>query len=208
VQISVRPRLERISGRAVLLASLACVLSAGTAQASCPKWPTSQPFSQFGDDAFYELAPQGGFEDGSDGWDLDRAEVADGNEAYYAGAESDSASLVLGPRGVAVSPALCVDARKPTWRLFARKLNRPKGQLRVEMLFTDPSGRPKVAQAGVLSSKKGEYSGWRPTPDLMLGRGLPLSQSPTGTMTIRLRFTADKAGDWAVDDIYLDPYRS
>jgi hypothetical protein len=201
-------RLKWMCGRAVVLAGLVCLTGAGAADASCPTLPTSLPFAGFGDSAPYELAPQGGFETGVDGWDLDRADLIVGNESYFAGSDADSGSLRLSAKGVAVSPPLCVDVRRPTWRLFARKLTRNKGQLKFEMLFTDSDGNTKVAQAGRVSNGRGEYSDWSPTPQLVLGRGLPLSSSPTGTMSIRLRFSADKAGDWAVDDIYLDPYRS
>jgi hypothetical protein len=204
VHISVRLRLKR----SVPLAIATCLVSAAAAQASCPTLPTSEPFAPFGDTSPYELAPGGSFEDGAAGWALDGADLMSGNESYFVGAPSDGGSLRLGAQAVALSPALCVDESRPTWRLFATKLTGAKGQLRVDMVFTDSSGRTKVAPAGKLSSGKGEYGDWQPTPVLKLGRGLPLSKSPGGTMSIRLRFTADRGGAWAVDDIYLDPYRS
>ena len=205
--LNVRPRLTRTWGGAAV-ATVLCLATASAAQAACPTSPTQQPFAQFGDDLEYELAPQGSFETGSAGWDLDGARVTPENEGYFVGAATDSGSLSLSAQGVALSPPLCVDARYPMWRLFARKLDGAKGQLKVEMLYTDSSGKPKLATAGKLSNGHGEYAAWRPTPALKLARGLPLSKSPTGTMSIRLRFTADEAGDWALDDIYLDPYRS
>jgi hypothetical protein len=208
VQISVRRRLSRKWGRAGVVAGVVCLVTAGAAEASCPTAETSQPFARFGDTAPYELAPQGGFETGTVGWELSGAAVTDGNESYFVGSAGDSKSLRLGSEGVATSTALCVDERYPTWRVFARKLTGAKGQLKVEMVFTDSSGKTRVAPAGKLSNGKGEYANWRPSPILKLARGLPLSKSATGMMSIRLRFTADKAGEWAVDDIYLDPYRS
>lgn len=191
-----------------LFTTVVCLVTAGAAHASCPASATLQPFTAFQDGAAYELAPGGSFENGTDGWDLDRARVTPGNERYFVSGTSDASSLRLDAGGVALSPSLCVDSSYPMWRLFAQKPDGGKGQLKVEMLFTDASGKTKVAPAGKLSNGHGEYAAWRPTPALKLGRGLPLSKSPTGTMSIRLRFTADKAGDWAIDDIYLDPYRS
>jgi hypothetical protein len=191
---SVRPRLKRAFAHACGLAGLLCLANAGVALASCPVAPISQPFASYGDTANYELAPQGAFDGDIGGWDL-------------AGAEQDSGSLWVGAKGVAVSTALCVDAQRPTWRLFAKRLGRGKAQLRFDMLFVDASGRTKVVQAGRISSGRGEYDDWQPTPVLELGRALPLSKSPTGTLSVRLRFTAEK-GAWAIDDVYLDPYRS
>jgi hypothetical protein len=207
MQHGIRTRLTRTLRRAGALAALACLAGAGAAQADCPGSQTSQPFSQFGDLADYELAPQGSFENGADGWDLSGADTAAGNEDYFVGSPSDATSLQVHPGGVAVSSSLCVDARYPMWRLFAKGPAR-KGELKIEMLYTDPSGKTKVAPAAKLANGKGEYADWRPTQQLKLARALPVSKSPTGTLSIRLRFTADKAGDWAVDDIYLDPYRS
>jgi len=208
VGLDVPARRSRMWGGVGLVATVICMASAGAAQAACPVSPTLQPFAQFGDDAPYELLSQGSFETGSDEWQLDDAYVATGNESYSVGSADDESSLRLSARGVALSPSLCVDASYPTWRLFATKVDGSRGQVKVDMLYTDASGRTRAASAGKLSNRHGEYSTWRPTPVLALGRGLPLSQSPTGMLSIRLRFTADRAGSWALDDIYLDPYRS
>jgi hypothetical protein len=194
MHFTVRRRLKRSLAHAGGLAGLLVMANAGIAQASCPAAPISQPFAAYGDMAPYELAPQGAFDGDIDGWDL-------------AGADLDDGALRVNAKGAAASSAVCVDAKRPTWRLFVRRLGRGKAQLRFDMLFVDESGRTRVVQAGRISSGKGDYDDWQPTPVLELGRGLPLSKSPTGTLSVRLRFTAEK-GAWAIDDVYIDPYRS
>jgi hypothetical protein len=33
----------------------------------------------------------------------------------------------------------------------------------------------------------------------------PISTSRDGTMSVQIRLTADKGGEWLADDIYIDP---
>jgi hypothetical protein len=120
---------------------------------------------------------------------------------------SDVASLRVRAGGVAVSPAFCVSGAYPTLRLLGRKLD-PKttGQLKAEILYRTADGGTKVSLAGMLAhGAKENFSGWKPSNVLKLGTALPLS-SLGGSTTVQLRVSADKGGDWLIDDVYADPY--
>ena len=56
--------------RLALATVAACFTITGAAQAACPATPLSQPFKQFGDSAYYTLAPGAGFESGMAAWTL------------------------------------------------------------------------------------------------------------------------------------------
>ena len=56
---------------------------------------------------------------------------------------------------------------------------------------------------GALSSDT--YKSWQPSPAMPLANTLPLNGS---TLNVRLAFDAeDTGGAWAIDDVYVDPYR-
>ena len=102
-------------------AALISLLVPVAARAACPTQPTSQTFLQFGDSADYFLAPNGGLESGSTGWQLSKAAVVTGNESFYVGSTSDSRSLAISRGGTAVSPSFCVGAEHPTFRFFVQQ---------------------------------------------------------------------------------------
>jgi hypothetical protein len=194
-------------GRVVLATALATLATGGVAQAACPTATVTQPFTAWKDAANYTLVPGGGFEAGMAAWTLNTNKVVAGNESYFVRSKTDTASLQVKANGVAVSPTFCVSGDYPTLRLFGRKLD-PKitGQLKVEILYRTADGGTKVSLAGMLAhGSKEDYSSWRPSNILKLGTALPLS-SLGGSATVQLRVTADKGGDWLIDDVYADPY--
>jgi hypothetical protein len=189
--------LRRIVALTALL-----VVAAPAAAHACTQPPTTQPFAQFGDTAPYWLAPGGGFESGTAPWTLTNAGVTGGNEKFFANAQSDSSSLAIQPGGVAVSPAFCVDQNTPTLRLFAKKAG--AGTLTVELLFTTADGRSGARWAGVV----GPTSSWAPSPVIDLANAMPSGQMSKGDLSVQLRLTASQdAGAWAIDDVFIDPYR-
>jgi hypothetical protein len=198
------PRRIPRAARLALATAIACFGATGVAQAACPNGPVSQPFTQFGDSAYYSLVPDGGFEGGGVGWTPSGNLVSE-NESFFAGGTSDAYSLQATAKASAVSPAFCVDEDMPSLRLFARKLNPAKnGRLKVEILYNDSSGNPKAAVAGSLANgAKMEYASWQPSGLLKLNTALPMSKR--GTATVQVRITADTGGDWLVDDVYADP---
>jgi hypothetical protein len=150
----------------------------------------SQPFAAWGDSASYELAPGGDFE--FPGWGLGgRAALAAGSEPFAATGSLGTQSLSLPAGADATSPSLCLDAGKPTLRLFTSG----GGLLAVEI------------QTGVVTAPVGVVaasSTWAPSPILLTGSSLlgPLSG---GTVQARIRVSA-LTGRPRVDDVFVDPW--
>ena len=116
-------------------ALLALAVFAGSAQA-CSYSGAEQVFSPWGDQRNYVLAPDGGFEAGGSGWQLNRgAAVVDGNESYYLNDAGDSKSLSLPAGSSAVSPPVCMAIDTPFFRLVARNSGDPSSRLRVEAVY-------------------------------------------------------------------------
>jgi hypothetical protein len=185
---------------AVLASAAAATLAPSIAAASCASSPTSTPFAQFGDMAQYSLAPGGSFESGTTGWSLYGAAVANGNESYDV---AGTHSLALQAGGRAVSPWVCIGSEYPTWRFFARRSSGSStSTLYVGLRWVNVLGLGVESGAGYLQS--GEA--WSPSPVMKLGNSLPL-WLPGSTLAVQLVFQASGGGSWAVDDVYIDPYR-
>jgi hypothetical protein len=174
---------------------------AASADSTCPSPPSSNVFSQFGDDASYSLVPGGDFEGDTSGWSLDNASVVQGNEPWNIGSPSDSQSLSIGAGGTAVSPSFCVSNQFPMWRFFAQSAGHAWGAsgLSVSLQWTDDQGNS--GQTRIASLRGGIYRSWSPTRPLVLGEGM----DDNTTLSARLVFQADKTS-WSIDDIYIDPY--
>ncbi len=171
------------------------------ASAACPSSPTSTPFKQFGDSASYSLVQGGSFESGAPGWSLANSSVVAGNEAYRVAGGSHS--LAIQPTGVAVSPAFCVSTAYPSFRFFARQTSGSWGVLNVILRWTDSSGT--THDTTVASLQTG--TSWAVSPVLQLATTLPLWQA-SSTLSARLVFKPEPyGGAWAIDDVYIDPYR-
>jgi hypothetical protein len=197
------PRRIPRAARLALATTITCFAATGVAQAACPNATVSQPFTQFGDSAYYTLVPGGDFEGGATGWSP--SSVASENESFFVGSSSDANSLVAPAKASVVSAEFCVDENMPTLRLFARKLTPAKsGHLKVEILYKDTSGNAKVASAGTLANGgRMEYGAWEPSDLLKLSTVIPTTKR--GTATVQVRLTADTGGDWLVDDVYAGP---
>ena len=199
---AIRPAALRRSLCSLLGAALlACMIPA---VADACTLPTGGPavFSAFGDHANYSLAPNGSFETGAGGWSLTRSSVVSGNESFFIHSKGDSHSLSISAAGSAVSPPICVGITTPTFRFVARRTSGSWAQMNVNLLWTDSSGTTHTTTAG---SVNGDTS-WAVTPVMSLGATLPLWQ-PGSTLSVRLQFLpAQYGGDWAIDDVYIDPY--
>jgi hypothetical protein len=181
-----------VAGVAALAAS-AAPASAGLGLA-CPS-TTGQPFVQWGDNANYAYAPNGGFESGATGWTLSGGTVVIGNEPFYLHSTSDRSSLSLPSGASATSPPMCISLFSGKMRFVARGTAGSK--VKVQILYQ-----------GVVSSLLGILDGgtytvgtaWSPSPQVaMLGGELPLL-----TSSVSFRFTAI-GGTVSIDDVYLDP---
>lgn len=190
---------------AALLATalLAMAVFAGSAHA-CSYSGAEKVFSPWEDSRNYVLAPDGGFEAGGSGWQLNRgAAVVQGNESYYLNDAADSESLSLPAGSSAVSPPVCMSIDTPSFRLVARNSGDPSARLRVEATYT-LLGLVRTKTAGTIQSG----STWAPTQSV--STVLTLS-TIVGTLTpsaIEIRLTPlDAGGNWQVDDVYIDPFR-
>jgi hypothetical protein len=196
-----RPRGLR-TGITALLSAVAVFVVPAAAQASCPSSPTTKAFQAFGDSNDYSLAPNGGFESGAGGWSLSGARVAAGNESWSVRAPSDSRSLAIDAGGMAVSPTVCVDLKRPTFRFFARRTSGSWGVLAVKVRWQDRSGNTNETVVGSI----GAGTSWQATDSLNLARALPLWNDEQD-YSVQLIFDPENyGGSWAIDDVYVDPY--
>jgi hypothetical protein len=196
--------------RNIAVASLSALLLIGAAPAAantategaaCGSTATSHPFKQFGDNAAYSLVQGGSFESGAPGWSLSNAKVVGGNESYNVAGGSHS--LAIQPTGVAVSPAFCVSIEDQSFRLFARRTSGSWGVLNVILRWTDSSQTSHDTTVASLQSG----TSWAVSPILQLATTLPLWQAGS-TLSARLVFKPEQyGGAWAIDDVYIDPYR-
>jgi hypothetical protein len=229
---TIRPPRRRAV--AVALASAVCLLSttAWTATASADEVLATTPagidilstqdtaqtctapqvisaFASLGDPRDYVLAPGGDFEQKSlDGWQVTKDTQQDGDKSNLVIAQAqrddNKHSLRIRANGSAVSPAMCVDLHYPTLRFMA-KPEQAKGELKVQVAYPD-SDNPVFQDAGTIVAGK---KAWSATADLPVyperGGAAP------GMRRVALRFVsvagATGAGDWKIDDLYVDPKR-
>jgi hypothetical protein len=206
--------LKRRLGLAAITAmamtgALAAPASAGilTASASdCGDETLTQPFAQFGDNANYKAVPNGSFENGTGGWTLaGRAKVVAGNEPWKVGGSNHAKSLVLPAGSTAISPVSCVGLAEPTLRFFAKK-NRAAllgvSTLAVSVYVKTSLGLVVPVPVGVVLGN----GQWKPTPPMLIVANL-LPLLPGDRTPVAFQFTP-VLGDWQIDDLYVDPYRS
>jgi hypothetical protein len=168
----------------------------------CNSADISQPFTRWGDNASYFLAPGGDFENGTAGWGLTGgARLVADNEPWKVSGDGDGA-LQLPAGATVTTPTVCVGLDHPTIRLFAKRT----------------SGLPLLASL-VVSAEVETSLGLKltvPVSAVLLNNG---SWSQTGRMLIvanllpllpgeltpiRLKFTS-LLGTFRIDDVYVDP---
>lgn len=177
------------------------IASDTTPSTGCPEVATVQPFSPWQDSADYFLAPDGGFEAGAAGWDLQGgAAAAEGNEPWQVGGPADHMSLGLPAGGSATSSAVCVGIEHRTMRFFARGTG--AGALQVEAVYAKRTDKEKSVQLGTIVAG----GAWSPSPVLPLNVN-ELAPDYDNALPVSLRFTARGEGTWQIDDVYVDPFR-
>lgn len=178
---------------ATAIATLALAVTATPASAAvltdCDSPASSPAFAQFYDNADYFLAPDGGFENGADGWSLNGAAVTAGNESFNLSGAGDS-SLGLPAGSSATSPSVCVGLEHPTFRYVFRKTSGgPLAALRVSAVLPGGVSLPVGTVTG--------SSSWTPSPVTLIAANLVAD-------SVSFRF-APVSGSWQVDDVYVDP---
>lgn len=201
-----RVRTRLVATAVATVAAVAAAVLPAAAQAAggsgCPPQPLSHPFLPWGDDAPYQLAPDGGFEAGAAPWALTGgAAPADGNEPFHVGGAADARSLALPAGSSATSARFCIGIEHRTMRFFAKR-NRPGGALKVEVLFRDLLGRDRALAIARLDAG----ASWSPTPIIPLVVNI-LAVLRANAMEVALRITP-QGGSWSIDDVYVDPYRT
>jgi hypothetical protein len=185
--------------RCVAIAVLALGAVPAAAAAACPTQPTSMVFAPWGDTSDYFLAPGADFEGSSTAWSGGR--LMAGNDPFYLAGGGDRQSLRIDEGDTATSTPFCADVTHPDFRFVAQPLNaRYPGSLQVSVRFRDRSGSVQTWLMWTMSGV--QY--WTASPRVRLMRDLPLPES--GETTARVLFKA-VGGDWAVDDVFIDPYR-
>jgi hypothetical protein len=197
------PRRVRKLAAAVFSTALLLGVVPVAADAACPSSAGSDVFAEYNDTASYVLVQGGNFEAGAPGWSLSKAAVVE-EEASPSGA-----ALVIQPGGTAVSPAFCVSSEYPTFRFLVHKIS-GYGALNVSLRWTDPFGFSHSASVASIQSA----GSWSISPVLNLATDLPLWM-PGSTLSVELVFEAGQgsflgrhrsAGEWAIDDVYVDPH--
>jgi hypothetical protein len=186
-------------------AALALFGGAGSAAAAaCPAQPTTTPFAQWGDTSSYYLLQGGNFESATSGWSLSGAQIVAGSEPFDVTGQPASSSLRVSSGGSATSPVFCLDHTMPYFRFFAREAARGS-DLKVSLVIVSSS--VKQSTDAVADLADGSAGSWTPTARLSLANKLPVPTS--GWVTAKLRFQArGRAGNWRIDDVYVDPYRT
>jgi hypothetical protein len=170
-------------------------------QNACGYSPT-EAFAAWNDNRGYVLTENGGLEAGDTGWTLsDGAAVVEGNETFALGGPADHQSLSLPAGSSATSPANCVSRHTGIFRGFARTTGGADARLKVEVVYLDGKGKKRSRVAGKL--RAGEE--WAPTKKLAVALGRAKDKGKIAASHVAFRFTPIGAGDWQIDDLYLDP---
>ena len=162
---------------------------------ACDNSALSQPFTPWADFASYKHAPGADFEGQLTGWSLERgAARTRGSETFAVSGTPGSSSLALRDGAAATSPATCVNAAYPTFRLFTRT-GTPGSTVTVYVVY----GSAKVA-VGVITATRN----WKLSPPMLTGSAIA-GAAAGGSANVRLQFTAG-GGTVQVDDVYVDPF--
>jgi len=172
---------------------------------ACASRSEAPVFSPWGDMATYFLISNGNFESGSANWALSGgAAVVTGNEPYRVGGASDSHSLRLPPGASAESRTLCVSVGEDGIRLFVKNPHVSGAILHVDATVQNPV-------TGAYGYSAFDVNGdvpsapWAPTMRL----NVPKLFGGNGTENLTIRFTLrGTPATWAVDDVYVDPFKS
>jgi hypothetical protein len=161
---------------------------------------TSQPFLAWGDGASYELAPDGDFAQGLAGWTTsDGAGLTPGAEPWDVSGDGADQSLELPSGSSATSPETVIEADDPTIRFFATNTGDPSSTLSVAVTFTTLLGLQVSLPIDTISAD----SDWAPSPQVWIAVNL---LAGLGSMPVQFTFTPSGAGDWQIDDLYVDPW--
>jgi hypothetical protein len=199
--------------RILVAVALAIVALGSGAQAAlaygtplaCASRSEAAVFAPWGDRATYFPVFNGGFESGSTGWLLaNGARVVDGNEPYHVGGWWNGHSLRMTPGSSAESRTFCVSRGEDTLRLFVNNNHTSGAILHVDAIAVNPDNGA-VGYSAFDVNGDVPSSPWAPTMQLKI----PNVLGGSGTEMLTLRFSLrGTQTTWAIDDIYIDPFKS
>lgn len=206
ISLTTRARLLRLALATIaLLAAIAVAIHPGSAGAAATGSCTGSAdnvFLPWLDPGQYMLAPGGDFETAG-GWKLSGgAKVVSGNEPWRVHGTKDRRSLSLPAGASATTPTMCVGVADPTLRLFAAGGSLTSG-LKVEAIYKTALGT--FTQPVMWLPGGGD---WAPTPVLpFLANATGLLSLDGLTSNVQFRFTVTGRSGWAIDDVYVDPWK-
>ena len=196
--------LKRLAASLTLVACVGVALTFGAARGhagllGCGYTQFQQPFTAWGDDSSYVLAPGGSFE-GTNSWRLSGgAQVVSGNDPFYLNSRYDSRSLLL-PAGSSVSsPAICLSLLDPTLR-FVGKSSDGSG-VHVDVYTSALLGLVKLP----ISMNVPLGTSWNASNQQSILLQNLLSLTNLGGANIVLRFSPIGSATVQLDDVYVDP---
>ena len=198
-----RPRGLR-AGFTALLSVVAVFVLPAAAQAACQSTPTTKPFQAFGDSHDYSLVPNGGFESGTGGWSLSAPGRPPATSRGRSAAAGDSKSLAIDATGTAVSPTVCIDISRPTYRFFARRTSGSWGVLNLKRALAGLVG-PHQRDDG-RRARQHLGTAWGASPALNIASLLALWNADQDSSVQFVFDPENYGGSWAIDDVYVDPY--
>ena len=180
--------------------------SALTLLPSCGTRDTARTFAPWNDASSYFPMANGGFESGSDGWNVaGDAAVVPGNESYFVAGATDSHSLAIANNGRATSPTTCVAAGENSVRLFVKSSGSGVSALHVQAFVRNQLTGLVLSTAFDIDATDATRE-WVPTDVLVVPN---LLGGLAGVQSLTLVFTARGAStvSWNVDDVYVDPFK-
>jgi hypothetical protein len=193
------------------------IIETADSRTTCDKPLIEHPFTRFGDNLDYVLAPGGKFDGNFSGWQL-----AGGAKVI----STDKGRSLQLPRGAsAISPSMCLDLNYPTFRMY-HKVVKPKTGLLGSILGLvlgspeDADIRVEVVYPALVAPLWTEMTRFDGREGVSAGNGWrlfdPIDLKPElggalpGARQAALRFTVlDAASKESVllDDVYVDPMR-
>ena len=173
----------------------------------CAEQAMSQEFSRWGDNHWYKAVPNGGLEQGSQGWALGYgARVVPGNEPFGLGG-GGSYSLSLGSGASATTPASCVKLTDTNARFMVIETGAASGTLKVELQYRGLLGMWTTVRMPSIDGT----STWEPSPAygfFLEGALGSITSLNVTTTDVRLRLTASGYGaGFVIDAAFVDPWR-
>jgi hypothetical protein len=184
-------------GAIAALALVAAPAASAATVVPCETRATTPVFSQFGDQRDYYLAPGGSFEGSITWFNGGPVSLVAGNEPWYLAGTGHSSAVRLQYGARLISPVLCVTRDEPYLRFMAK--SEGTGSLHVTVFLFSASN--KVLHSSSMSSR--DFASWAPSHliDLQTSK-LPAGEQ--GYIAVAFR----SGGDWTIDDVFVDPYRS